>query len=477
VSKRQAAKRASKTKAKNTDLATGAAVELRIERIVPGGAGLAHAHDATFFVSLAAPGERIIARVERTQKRAAFASLVRVIEPSTERIAPPCKFFGRCGGCDFQHLNYEAQLAAKKEIVRDCLRRIARIENPPDFEIVPSPQQWNYRARARWQFDARRKILGYYELASHRILDVDVCPLLTPPAQEQLNELRAKLKRGELPAEIDEIQIAVGDGKANLAMRRREDVFTAEDELTQRIGTEIYYFNAAAFFQTNHALLPSLIEEALRTARGDSALDLYCGVGLFTVPLARRFSKVVGVEGASASVNCARRNLKAANLTNAAIINARVGAWLNERSQASSPKSQVAEKSQGAGVRKLETEERLSAISSHSSVEANQKSEIENRTSTNLGLGTWDLGLNRNLQFDFVLLDPPRTGADAETIDGLLQLRAPRIAYVSCDPATLARDLRLLLSAYRLESIKAFDMFPQTHHVETIVHLAARGKG
>ncbi|HEX8887830.1 MAG TPA: TRAM domain-containing protein, partial [Pyrinomonadaceae bacterium] len=144
-----------------------ALIEVTIERILPGGFGLAHADGKTLLVSLAAPGDRVLAKIERTQGRVLFASIEEIVSPSPVRVEPPCPYFGRCGGCDFQQLSYEAQLAAKAEIIRDCLRRIARLDYSDEIPITPSPDIWRYRSRAQWQRDPREMRLGYFERASH----------------------------------------------------------------------------------------------------------------------------------------------------------------------------------------------------------------------------------------------------------------------------------------------------------------------
>src|SRR5881396_2807649 len=140
-------------------------MEVTIERILPGGLGLAHAEGQTVMVALAAPGDRLRVRVDRVKGSVTFASIEEILEPSPARVEPPCPYFGRCGGCDFQQLNYPAQLAAKIEIVKDCLYRIARIDIP-NLEIIAAPNEWHYRARAQWQYDADQKRLGYFESAS-----------------------------------------------------------------------------------------------------------------------------------------------------------------------------------------------------------------------------------------------------------------------------------------------------------------------
>src|SRR5438094_6137111 len=145
-------------------------MEVTIERILPGGLGLAHADGQTVMVALAARGDRLRVRVERVKGSVTFASIEEIIKPSPDRVEPPCPYFGRCGGCDFQQMNYQAQLAAKKEIIRDCLHRIAKID-APDFKIVAAPNQWHYRSRAQWQYDAQAKRLGYFESGSRRVCD------------------------------------------------------------------------------------------------------------------------------------------------------------------------------------------------------------------------------------------------------------------------------------------------------------------
>jgi tRNA/tmRNA/rRNA uracil-C5-methylase (TrmA/RlmC/RlmD family) len=309
-------------------------------------------------------------KVEREQGNVLFASVVEVLTPSPVRVEPPCPYFGRCGGCDFQQLTYEAQLAAKSSMISDCLQRIARLDDVPAISVQPSPTEWHYRVRATWQIDQEKREIGYYERGSRRVCDVagDSSVSLSPPF-------------GEFET----------------------------DELSMRVGNEVYQYNAESFFQINPGLLPALIEFALSEAAGKTALDLYCGVGLFTLPLARRFAKVVGVEANTVATRFARRNLDQAGLTNARVLTATVAGW----------------------------------IRSHSHGEV-----------------------------DFILLDPPRAGAESIVITGILDLRPARISYVSCDPATLARDLKKLIAGgYVIHSIRGFDLFPQTHHVETVVLL------
>lgn len=402
-------KRTKSTRNKHHLNAARETLEVTIERIVPGGYGLAHSDGLTLFVSLVAPGDRAIVRVDKKKGAVAFASIVELLKPSPlRRVIPRCKYFGRCGGCDFQHLDYTAQLEAKREIILDCLRRIARVEPPKEIQIFSSPSEWNYRGRAQWRYAVASDALGYFERGSHKVCDVVECPILTPQMQDTLTELRKKKQAGDLMIGVEEFQAIAGDEGVSL---------TPEPEagptriVSRTINGFHYNFSAEGFFQINQDLLPALIDYSIDDAKGASALDLYCGVGLFTLPLSKRFKQITGVESSPDAVSFARLNASQANLANAAFKCARVGQWLKENLE--------------------------------------------------------EIG-----KVDFVLLDPPRAGAEEEAIESLLRLLPEKIVYVSCDPATLARDLRMLQSGgYSLERIAAFDLFPQTHHVETVVHL------
>jgi 23S rRNA (uracil1939-C5)-methyltransferase len=412
-------------------------MEVTIERILPGGLGLAHADDRTILVALAAPGDRVRIRVDRVKGNVSFASIEEIITPSPHRVEAPCPYFGRCGGCDFQQMNYQAQLDAKAEMIRDCLRRLARIENIPDFQVTAAPDPWHYRVRAQWQYDSVRQRLGYFESGSRNVCDVAECAVLAPPLQITLESLRALMTAGSLPDARD-FRAAVGNEGVSLSPPVRGIDPTGEDgsdsafngqvvrNITRTVQGESYRFNAESFFQANDGLLPDLIEAALGDAGGMTALELYSGVGLFTLPLARRFSRVIGVESDQAAAKFARDSLAGAGLSNAEVSVRDVGVWMDDVKR--------------HDLSRL-WEESASALQG---------------------------------KIDFVLLDPPRVGAESRVIGGVLGLQPRRISYVSCDPATLARDLKKLIAGgYQLASISAFDMFPQTHHVETVVHLLA----
>ena len=403
---------------------------VKIERIVPDGAGIGFAEGLTVFVPLAAPGDVCRVRVIRKKGSIAFAEIVEILENSSARAAPPCPYFGACGGCDFQQLNYSAQLSAKVEIIRDCLRRIGKIDWQQELEIIASPNEFAYRTRAQWKLEDKN--FGYFEPNSHRVIDIETCPILARPLQQELTVWRSIVKNET--TNFSEIQAVSARAATSWRFSNGrhefdENFYAANREIAQESRSQTaadndsakevsfflnnfeYKFSAATFFQVNHELLPTFVETALGESSGDFALDLFCGVGLFALPLARKFKKVAGVEGNRTSIEFARQNAAHAKLKNAEFYTAFVGEWLAR--------------------------------------------------------SVFDLS-----KVDFVLLDPPRTGADKATIQSLIQMRPQEIVYVSCNPATLARDLRILCeNNFAIEQITAFDFFPQTHHVETVVRL------
>src|SRR5712691_315727 len=321
----------------STSVVTQENFEVTIERILPGGLGLAHADGRTVMVALAAPGDRVRVRIDRVKGNVAFASIYEVIEPSPVRVEPPCQYFGRCGGCDFQQLTYQAQLDAKVEIIKDCLRRIGRIENIPDFQITPAPNAWHYRTRAQWQYDSIRRRLGYFEGGSRRVCDVAECAVLAPELQQTLSDLRERMLDGSLPEEARDFRAVAGDDGVSIAPPIRGSSPTVREgsgltarDVTRNIRGETYRLNAESFFQANDDLLPQLIDAAIGEAHGETAVELYCGVGLFTVPLARRFTRVVAIEGDATATRFARENLANAGLTNAQVANQDVTGWLEE---------------------------------------------------------------------------------------------------------------------------------------------------
>ena len=383
-------------------------IEVTIEKIVPNGFGLAFAENLTVFVALAAKGDKLLVKIIQTKGKTAFAEIVEILEPSPDRTEPRCPYFGRCGGCNFQQLNYQAQLDAKIAIVRDCLTRIGKINYEKDIPIIASPKDYEYRSRAQWHLDTRKKKFGYFQRKSHEIIDVKVCPILTPELENTLTDLREEIAWESFWSEIVEIEAANVVEEISIYS---SEIIEPTDEIVFEANGEKYFYDATSFFQGNPFLIEELVETALKDAAGETALDLYCGVGLFTLPLARKFQNVSGVEGYEKAIDFAKKNVENARLSNVKFFRENVDEFLTE-----------------------------------------------------------NLAKLKNL--DFVLLDPPRAGTEREIVENLIKLQPKQISYVSCEPSTLARDLKTLTeNFYTIESITALDLFPQTHHVETVVRL------
>lgn len=384
----------------------GDVFDLNIERIVPRGLGIGFGEKLTVFVPLAVAGDRLRVRIKSIKKRIAFADIVEILEPSKDRILPPCQYFGTCGGCDFQQMNYAAQLVAKSAIIRDCLHRIGKIEYEGEIAVAHGENEFGYRSRARWHVDRIENAIGYYKRDSHDVVNVEKCAVLTPTLDARMQSLRSSIADGW--NDEFEIDAASGDGETTSIYSR--DLAESTGELTFTCDGIEYAFSARNFFQGNQSMVGELVRLATDGLSGETALDLYCGVGLFALPLARSFKNVIGVEEDGEAVKFAKQNKARASMSN-----------------------------------------------------------VEFRRS-----GVRDFLLGHELgKTDLVLLDPPRSGAEPGVIAHIAKMRPSTIVYVSCEPSILARDLRELLDAgYKIDSLTGVDLFPQTHHVETVVRLS-----
>ncbi len=417
-------------------------VELKVEKLVYGGDGLARQGGITYFVPLVAPGETVLAEPVLWRRNFIRARALRVLEPAAGRVEPPCPYFGLCGGCHYQHLSYELQLEAKGEILRETLRRLGGVRWEGPVGMHPSPP-FGYRNRAQWKIRPRTSgaglELGYYRMGSRSLCAVDQCALLVPPLAEALQALGPALAAGDWPRELEQIEaFATPEGELLLTLtfetlpgdpgriiERLRELLPATagvllnglaDEQMHLDGPGFVVYQVAgrrfrvghlSFFQVNRFLLDLLPALVVGEAAGGLALDLFAGVGLFTVELAQRFAQVVAVEADPAAARDLENNLGAAGARTRAV-NADVAAFLS---------------------------------------------------------GWTD-------RPDLVVLDPPRSGVPPAALQALARMAPARIHYLSCDPATLARDLKHLLAAgYRVEEVHLLDMFPQTYHLEALVRL------
>lgn len=390
------------------------------------------------FVRGAAPEEEVEITVREERRAFAFADVTAVLRPSADRRQPPCLYLPRCGGCPWQHLTVEAQRAAKEAIVREQLRRIAGIEAAV-APILPSPHEYGYRQRLKLRVAGGA--VGFYAGASHTLVAVDHCLLAEPAVDaaiawtaELAAALRAPLRRVEIMRRGDGVDVVVageieGDWVADdepaciewlarhaavrgLALHgKRWRRAWGDDGVTVRPEPDLpLTVRAGTFTQVNPTANQRLVATVLGLIPASArcrVLDLYAGAGNFALPLARRGAAVIAVESDRQAVGDGTANARALNL---------------------------------AGVRFVvdRAERAVDAFAAAGE------------------------------RFDTVLLDPPRSGA-GEVIAGVRRLAPAQIVYVSCDPATLARDLKRLLPAYRIDTVQPIDMFPHSYHVETVV--------
>ena len=427
-------------------------LQLSIEKLIYGGDGLAHADGNTVFVPYVLPGEQVRASVRTRKKKLIHANLLEVQSRSAQRIAAKCPHFGVCGGCHYQHIDISAQLQLKKEILRETLSRLGGVQWTGAIQ-EHTAQPFAYRNRAQWAFrDALPRAFGYFLPESAHILPIDQCPVLSPRLTAAFEGLQEAARNNSLPPGILEVEAFADSNDERIALNMAFERFPKPAKtlftefraavpaleslllldqsknrfeldgpgyLLQKAGGFNFRVSHLSFFQVNRFLIQELLQTIVGGVKGGYALDLYAGVGFFTLPLAKSFAKVVSVDANLAATRDLRNNAEA------------------------------------AGVQ---------VISENMHAEEFLKKAQE--------------------MPDFVVLDPPRAGLGAETTAHLANLGAPEIAYLSCDPSTLARDLAVLTASerkpetgisvkhkYEIADVHLFDLFPQTFHIETLVRL------
>ncbi len=423
-------------------------MNVKIEKLVYGGDGLGHHEGHTVFVPFVLPDEVVTVRPIDKRKKFVRGRVQQALTLSPERIAPTCPHFTVCGGCHYQHIPYEAQLKYKAEILRETLRHIGRVNWEGPIPLHGSPP-FGYRNRAQWKTSpaggGSSAAIGYHQAGSSALCPIEQCPILSPRLAETLAILRDLLAREKAASTVREVE-AFADSKderilLNLALEGfdappaaiadslRSAIPAAESILLhdasrdhfELSGPGFIHYDAGgsryrvghlSFFQVNRFLVEELIRAVTDEEPGALALDLFAGVGLFTIPLGQRFERVLGVES----------NLAAARDLEANI--------------------------EQNGARAQHVTLQVEAL-----------------------LADW------KETPDLVVLDPPRAGVPAAALAHLARLATPRISYLSCDPATLARDLSVLTSGagpYEIAEVHLFDVFPQTYHIESLVRLRRR---
>lgn len=386
-------------------------LELEIESLSNSGEGIARDDGWVIFIPFSLPGDRIKARIWRNDKNCSFADLVEVLQPSVDRVVPRCKLFGFCGGCQYQHLGYERQLEWKTRQVADLLRLQAGLELSVK-PAVASPREYNYRSKITPHFDKPKNSqsglgpIGFLRIGSRRdIVDVPQCEIALECINETLPQVRKNCQQAAA-------QYKKG---ATILMRASEGMVITNNGgiATEHVGDLEFHFLAGDFFQNNPYILPLftsyVADEA--TAGGEEYLvDAYCGSGLFSLTLASRFKKVLGVEVSESSADWARSNARTNGIDHAEFLAADASAIFE---QVTFPADKTA-----------------------------------------------------------VVIDPPRKGCDSNFLNQLFAFRPAKVVYVSCNPATQIRDLvEFDKAGYKVVAVQPFDLFPQTKHLECVVTL------
>lgn len=423
-------------------------MRLEIEKAIYGGTGLARNEGKTVFVPFTLPGECVEAEIIRSKPSYDQSQLTQVLTPSPHRVQAPCRHYGACGGCHYQHASYDEQLRLKTTILRESLQR-AHIENIPAIETVTA-EPVGYRNRIRLHVQPSPFSLGYLRSQSHTVLPISDCSIAVPPLVHAMRTLQNQCA-SQLSGWAREIELFTAPstgrilisiyalaGTPNLARKLNNLWRTLQTALPKAIGCaaftlpqgkgfptlaaqagaghltytvagEPFRVSHGSFFQVNGFLIDRMVTSVCADHTGTLAWDLFAGVGLFARHLARSFSQVIAVEAASASATDLRTNLPGQPVIAQTTLQ-----FLRERAKKSAPPGP-----------------------------------------------------------DFMVLDPPRAGLGPEASELVANIRAPQVTYVSCDPATLSRDLSSLLkSGYRLQKLQLIDLFPQTFHLETIAHLS-----
>ena len=458
------------------DIRKGDTIALTVERVVYGGRGLAHLNNMAIFVDKAVPGDRVIARVVRVKKNFAESRVLEVTEASPYRTTAPCPYSDYCGGCNWQFIEYEKQLAYKQTFVEDSLNHIGKATDFQIHHVLPSPQIFGYRNKMEFSFSDKRWFLPEerdkkrddrdFALGLHipgtfdKIIDIEGCLLQKEKGNEILREVRRYAKDSGVPVyglrshqgfwrylmirhsfafnewmvnvvtseerdppvqglasvlkdgfrEIASLVNNINTTRGGTAVGERERVLAGERNIRDRIGAFTFEISANSFFQTNSPLshrLYQAVRDFASLTGKEIVVDLYCGIGTVSIYVAGQASRIIGMDISNSAIANARRNCELNGTDNCEFLCGDVGMLLPQ-------------------------------ITIH---------------------------------VDLLVADPPRTGMHRKVIEQILRLLPDRIIYISCNPATLARDIALLKERYRVEEVQPIDLFPHTYHIESISRL------
>jgi 23S rRNA (uracil1939-C5)-methyltransferase len=454
-------------------------VELWVEKLAFGGEGIARINGFVVFIKGAVPGDRILAKIVKKRKGYANAVIFEIIDPSPERKNASCPYSGYCGGCNYQHLEYEHQLKYKREQVIDSINRIGALRDIKVNEVIPSDNIFEYRNKMEFSFSDRRWILPEeynddekndgFALGLHvpgtfyKVIDIDACLLQHKTGNAILKSVKQYVEETKVPVyglkshkgfwrfltlryseafdqwmvnivtsdngydlikplaerlhiQFDNIATVINNisrKKAAIALGEEEEIITGEGYIKENIGPYIFRISANSFFQTNTSGAEKLYEKVIEFAELDKServIDLYCGTGTIAVYLSKYAREIVGMEISENAVSDARLNCRLNNISNCSFIHGDI------------------------------------------------KDTISSLT----------------FEPDVLIIDPPRTGMHKDVIGQIINMGIKKIVYVSCNPATMARDLGILAGKYEVSEIQPVDMFPHTYHIESVAKLVRK---
>jgi 23S rRNA (uracil1939-C5)-methyltransferase len=393
--------------------------QIEIEKLVYGGDGLSRVDGQVVLTPLVLPQEHVSVETTRIKNGLLRGSLTAVEQASPHRVTPRCPYFGACGGCQYQHSDYEFQVEQKRAILLENLQRLGGIKFEGAIKALTA-EPWFYRNRIQLHFDKGKS--GFHQHGSNLLVPVADCFIASPLLVEAIQKLSDIVKKQEWPGFLQslelfsnetELQINVLDSTRPVAARffewLKKWLPLAAGPINYQAAGHTFRISHGAFFQVNRFLIEQLVEEVTAGAEGGHAVDLYAGVGLFSMPLAAKFARVDSVERSGPAVRDLEFNSDQAGVTNITATRADAEEFLRE---------------------------------------------LEDTP-------------------DLVVVDPPRSGLGKEAAQELLRVRPKKLVIVSCDPATLARDLKVLAAGFEIRRMTLVDLFPQTYHLETVVELKA----
>ena len=389
-------------------------IKLTLDDMAFEGAALGRVDGQVVFADYGIPEEEVVVQIESSRRHFLEGRVVEVLSPSASRIDPPCPYFGRCGGCQWQHIAYDEQLKLKQHVIHDQLRRIGKIAEPPVSPTIPSSRPYGYRNNARFSTGDDGS-LGFITRgpAGREFLRIDKCMIMHPTINEILEKLQGH------GADLHQVVIRIGERTGDMFVQpdmsdRTAAVESGQPGYDEKLGGERFTVSAPSFFQTNTMQAEALIRlviDRLTLTGSETIVDAYAGVGTFAKLLAPHAGKVVAIEESASAVIDARKNV--------------------------------------AGIANIEY----------------HQAKVEHV------LGDLDITP------DAIILDPPRSGCHKRTLKAVLKFKPGTLIYVSCNPSTLARDLRTLIDGgYELQDVTPVDMFPQTYHIESVTTLEFRGE-